>query len=200
MIGVASSAIENKKLILSRGSCGIIARTLVRRMDESSTTLSASPARCLRCGVELARLHPGGRYCPRCGLDTLSSPPASLVSPAPAGSGDRLVKDHEWSHLFQFIRDTTDAELPERVKTAPEEHSSEIVRGYSAALYRLGRRYDSGLHAGGKNSREALRCYAKAARLGHVLAFARLASRWANPAHELQPGLPDSPSPRHGQI
>ena len=138
----------------------------------------------------------GGRYCPRCGLDTLSSPPASFASHEAATEVPPCGGD--WSHLFELARDSAEDEPHVQVNAKPQDASSEIIRGYSAALYKLGRRYESGLHAGGKNAREAMRCYTKAARLGHVMAFARLASRWCDPAQQLRSRLPDPPAPRHG--
>jgi TPR repeat protein len=52
---------------------------------------------------------------------------------------------------------------------------SAVVQGYGNALYRMGRRYESGDGAA-SNPREALRCFSKSARLGNFWAMARLAS------------------------
>jgi TPR repeat protein len=65
--------------------------------------------------------------------------------------------------------------MPPLTLPSPES-SSEILRGYANALYNLGRRYE--IAAANRNPREAVRCYLKAARLGNLMAFARLATRW----------------------
>lgn len=87
--------------------------------------------------------------------------------------------DPEWRHLAELsLADDAVPQPPPGVPAFPgAESSSQIVRGYANALYSLGRRYE--IDAGpGRNRREALRCYLKAARLGNIMAFARLASRW----------------------
>lgn len=81
----------------------------------------------------------------------------------------------EWRHLAEVSLVRAELPPPPFMAAIPSAaSSSQILRGYSNALYSLGRRYEVAL----RNRREAFRCYAKAARLGHFMAFARLASRW----------------------
>jgi TPR repeat protein len=54
-----------------------------------------------------------------------------------------------------------------------EVSTSAVVRGYGAALYRLGWRYERG---SSRNVNEAVRCYRKSARLGNSAAANRLES------------------------
>lgn len=142
--------------------------------DSSMAAVSAPSARCLRCSEDLSRMPAEGRYCPRCGLDSYSSPPAAILSRAAesrlAGRTDELG----WSHLADLSVSSAGV-LPPTVIPSPDS-SSEILRGYANALYKLGRRYEIGGWT--RNTREAVRCYVKAARLGNMMAFARLATRW----------------------
>jgi TPR repeat protein len=119
---------------------------------------------------------PAARFCPRCGFDLDVGPADELVDttaiplatvqaepspqPAPAQSAPP-AQEEESLPPFVPLSDFTPA----------------IVKGYSNALYQLGCRYESGAGGAG-NANEAIRCYRKAARLGHMRAFARLAARW----------------------
>lgn len=135
---------------------------------------SAAPARCLRCAADLSRLPEEGRYCPRCGLDTFSSPPAALQARLAESSVPGESDTLGWKHLGELTI-YSKSTIPPTIAPSPES-SSQIVRGYASALYKLGRRYE--VSAGTRNPREAIRCYLKAARLGNMMAFARLATRW----------------------
>jgi len=55
----------------------------------------------------------------------------------------------------------------------PRSVRTPILRGFAAALYRLGRRYEAGLGTS-NNPNEAQRCYYKAAKLGNLAARQRL--------------------------
>jgi TPR repeat protein len=105
----------------------------------------------------------------------LASPPAALLAKAEAADDTLADGQVEWQHLFE-IANAPELDLSLSGLPAPEA-STEILRGYGNALYKLGRRYEMG---GGipKNLGEAARCYRKAARLGNIMAFARLASKW----------------------
>jgi TPR repeat protein len=92
------------------------------------------------------------------------------VERSPADKADPLG----WAHLAELTIGEP-AVAPPTVIPSPAS-SSEILRGYANALYKLGRRYEVAL--GYRNPREAIRCYLKAARLGNMMAFARLATRW----------------------
>lgn len=140
--------------------------------------LSAVPARCLRCAADLSRLIPFGRYCPHCGLDTFSSPPAALRDIA-AGEPARFSIHGRlgWVHLVELAGAVPRPESLPRASDLSPANASQVVNGYANALYGLGRRYETGPQPG-RNPREATRCYLKSARLGNVMAFARLASRW----------------------
>jgi TPR repeat protein len=138
------------------------------------TLVAAVGARCLRCGHDLARMPEAARYCPRCGLDTLTSPPASVVAHVaggPQGHPDVLGGWNHLSNLSESAAEPTD--LPEPINPTA---SSLMVRGYGNALYRLGRRYEIG-SGSFPNLREAMRCYTKSARLGNLWALGRLASQ-----------------------
>lgn len=54
-----------------------------------------------------------------------------------------------------------------------------MLYGYATALFRLGRRYERALGAD-RNLDEAARCYFKAAKLGNLAGFARLAPSRGN--------------------
>ena len=143
-----------------------------------SSPMSARPAQCLRCAADLSKLPDEARYCPRCGLDAHASPPWVLTS-EPSHEQLRLAEVlGGWQHLAEL----SNSSAPERpaIPAAEPPTGSTILQGYGNALYRLGTRYES---APSRNSREAMRCYCKAARLGNVLALARLASRWLWPIH-----------------
>ena len=154
----------------------------------------AKPAQCLRCAAELSRLPEEARYCRRCGLDTYASAPAILVN-APPHEQLRLARVLSgWAHLADVSQSA--ANEPPAVMAAESVTTSGILQGYGNALYKLGLRYESGGAAG--NHREAIRCYWKSARLGNVLALARLASHWlwckdSSPRRDQAP--PDSPPP-----
>lgn len=79
-----------------------------------------------------------------------------------------------WGHLAELTSDAPTAVPPLVIPSS--NATSQILRGYANALYKLGRRYEIVL--GHRNPREAVRCYLKAARLGNMMAFARLATRW----------------------
>jgi TPR repeat protein len=157
------------------------------------------PARCLRCAADLSRLCEAGRYCPRCGLDTYSSPPAALFERARESALPAApFAEAEWGHLAELSPADGPIPPPMPMDALPTpETSSEILRGYSNALYRLGRRYELG---GGpaRNRREAFRCYLKAARLGNFMAFARLASRWLE-GHDAAHTPASADAPDHGK-
>jgi len=151
--------------------------------SEAPISLPAAPARCLRCSADLSRLQGWARYCPGCGLDSYSSPPAAIYLRA-AESNQVPRRDRlGWEHLTELAASSA-GPVPPMVAPTPES-SSAILRGYANAMYNLGRRYE--VAAANRNPREAIRCYLKAARLGNVMAFARLAVRWIDtldrPAH-----------------
>lgn len=159
--------------------------------DSAAAAVCASSARCLRCGADLSRMPEEGRYCPRCGLDSYSSPPAAILSRAAesrlAGGKDELG----WGHLAELAVDSSTV-VPPTVIPSPNT-SSQILRGYANALYKLGRRYEVGGWA--RNPREAIRCYLKAARLGNMMAFARLATRWIERCDRMAKAPPAGISP-----
>jgi TPR repeat protein len=129
-------------------------------------------ARCLRCDHDLTRLPESARFCPRCGFDMLGSPPATWRPHQPNQSPRLSGLLGGWEHLFHIFH----ASGQSGVTQAPSpDATSLVVQGYGNALYRLGRRYEFGPGAN-SNSREALRCYSKSARLGNFWAMARLAS------------------------
>jgi TPR repeat protein len=110
--------------------------------------------RCPRCRAGTEHLPPSARFCPRCGV-TLGRERAvvrKMPPPLPASVTRSL-----YPHPGFFIPTPTD-----------------IVAGYGEALYRLGSRYEAGVgwkyHPG-----EAVRCFAKAARLGNAKALEHLA-------------------------
>jgi len=129
-------------------------------------------ARCLRCDHDLTRLPESARFCPRCGLDMLGSPPATFLPYQPIQNPRLSGLLGGWEHLFHLFHASGQA----GVTQAPSpDATSVVVKGYGNALYRLGRRYEFGPGAI-SNPREALRCYSKSARLGNFWAMARLAS------------------------
>lgn len=141
-------------------------------------TVSAVPARCLRCSADLTTLPEFARYCPECGLDTHQSPPRALLARA-SEPMERVDWTPQWAHLRQLVAPCNHP-LPEaRVIHEPTSH---MLVGYSNAMYNLGRRYETGLGAA-RNPGEAARCYFKAARLGNVWALARLAVRYLGGDH-----------------
>lgn len=166
----------------------------IDRTDRSAATVSAQTARCLRCGADLSRMPAEGRYCPRCGLDSYSSPPAAILSRAAesklAGTSDPLG----WSPLAELIVCPAGIVAPTVVPSPTP--SSEILRGYANAMYRLGRRYEIGGWM--QNPREAIRCYLKSAQLGNMMAFARLATRWIERCDRVAKTSAPKISPTHG--
>jgi TPR repeat protein len=102
-----------------------------------------------------------------------------------------------WKHLTELTV-FSNAPIPPTVAPSPES-SSQIVRGYASALYKLGRRYE--VAVGRHNPREAIRCYLKAARLGNMMAFARLATRWIDRCdHAGEPSPVNASAPDNDQI
>jgi TPR repeat protein len=123
-------------------------------------------------------------------LDTFSSPPAALQARLAESSVPRASDPLGWEHLGELAIVSKPA-IPPTIAPTPES-SSQIVRGYASALYKLGRRYE--VAAGSRNPREAIRCYLKAARLGNMMAFARLATRWIDRCDRAaKEGTGDSP-------
>lgn len=145
--------------------------------NEAPAAQPALSARCFRCGADLSGMPRTGRYCPRCGFDTLASAPAAWREADEAASPP-LGHGIDWDELFGSPDSVEGAPALPPAIPSPETRS-EILAGYSTALYKLGRRYEMGAGAG-KNTREAIRCYLKAARLGNLRAFARLATRWTD--------------------
>jgi len=134
--------------------------------------VSPVQARCLRCDHELSRLPETARFCPRCGLDMLGSPAASML-PYETDQNRRMSGLlGGWEHLFHIFHASGQSGV---TKVSSPDTTSAVVQGYGNALYRLGRRYESG-NTSTNNPREALRCYSKSARLGNFWAVARLAS------------------------
>jgi TPR repeat protein len=166
---------------------------IVNHPESDVATVSAPSARCLRCAADLSRMPEEGRYCPRCGLDSYSSPPAAILSRAAesrlAGQSDELG----WGHLAELAVSSSTV-VPPTVIPSPNT-SSQILRGYANALYKLGRRYEVGGWT--RNPREAIRCYLKAARLGNMMAFARLATRWIERCDRMAKAPPTDISPTH---
>lgn len=151
----------------------------------------ASPARCLRCAADLSQLPDRGRYCPQCGLDSYSSAPAAIVMRAAESLPAREFDFLGWGHLAELARPGLGAVCPPMV--ALPNSSSQMLRGYANALYNLGRRYEVSLAQ--RNPREAIRCYFKAARLGNLMAYARLATRWIERCDQAERGTgSDSPA------
>jgi TPR repeat protein len=143
--------------------------------SQEFSVLSVLLAHCFRCATDLSRLPIDARYCPRCGLDTLGSPPAALLAKTGEVSEAFTQAHAEWQHLIEL---TGSAGIAVSFSAVPiSEASSEILRGYGNALCKLGRRYEIGSGTS-KNQAEAERCYRKAARLGNLVAFARLAANW----------------------
>jgi TPR repeat protein len=123
-------------------------------------------------------------------LDTFSSPPAALQARLAESSTPLASDPLGWKHLGELAIFSKPA-IPPTIAPSPES-SSQIVRGYASALYKLGRRYE--VVAGTRNPREAIRCYLKAARLGNMMAFARLATRWIDRCDRAgKEGTADSP-------
>ena len=138
--------------------------------DHPTVGMTPVQARCLRCDHDLSDLPESARFCPRCGLDMLGSPPASML-PFQVDQHRRMSGLlGGWEHLFHIFHKSGGSE-PTHAPTP--DTTSLVVQGYGNALYRLGRRYELGSLA---NPREALRCYSKSARLGNFWAVARLAS------------------------
>jgi hypothetical protein len=108
---------------------------------------------CHSCQFDLRSLPIVARYCPRCGRDVQTKESAPMEGTASQGSfaTSRVIEE----------------------RFSPPQIRSPILRGFAAALYRLGRRYESGLGAG-NNPVEAQRCYGKAAKLGNLAAQRRL--------------------------
>src|SRR5690242_5110172 len=112
-------------------------------------------ARCLRCDHDLTRLPEFARFCPRCGLDMLGSPPATFLPYQPIQNPRLSGLLGGWEHLFHIFK----ASGQSGVTQAPSpDATSVVVKGYGNALYRLGRRYEFG-PGPISNPREALRCY-----------------------------------------
>lgn len=120
--------------------------------DDVSTNVRP---RCPRCHAGTEHLPPAARFCPRCGVtlaDRLGPAPV-IPPPLPRVPPDDPFKGH-----------------PGFAVPAP----TDIVAGYAEALYQLGLRYEAGV--GWKHHPfEAVRCFAKAARLGNAKALERLA-------------------------
>ena len=129
-------------------------------------------ARCLRCDHDLTRLPEAARFCPRCGLDMLGSPPATFLPYQPNQNPRLAGLLGGWEHLFHIFHASGQSGV---TQSPSPQATSVVVKGYGNALYRLGRRYELGPGAI-SNPREALRCYSKSARLGNFWAMARLAS------------------------
>jgi TPR repeat protein len=105
----------------------------------------------------------------------LGSPPAALLAKTGEATEAFARVEAEWQHLSEIA---SSAGVSVSFSAVPiPEASSEILRGYGNALYKLGRRYEIGSGTS-KNQAEAERCYRKAARLGNLVAFARLAANW----------------------
>jgi TPR repeat protein len=137
----------------------------------AEVVVSPVQARCLRCNHDLSHLPDAARFCPRCGLDVLGSPPASML-PYEADQNRRMSGLlGGWEHLFHIFRASGQSGV---TQASSPDATSKVVQGYGNALYRLGRRYEFG--GAITNPREALRCYSKSARLGNFWAMARLAS------------------------
>ena len=143
------------------------------RPSNVEVSVAVVAARCLRCNYDISNLPEAARFCPRCGLDLLGSPPASL-RPYQVDQNRRMSGLlGGWEHLFHIFQ----ASGQSGVTHAPSpDATSLVVQGYGNALYRMGRRYEYG-GGGALNPREALRCYSKSARLGNFWAMARLASQ-----------------------
>jgi TPR repeat protein len=122
-------------------------------LAEATLAVPVEPRRCVSCVASLSGIPSTARFCPHCGKRIPAAPPPA----------DEPAVLHSW--LFG---------LP------VHESSSQIVQGYAKALYKLGRRYEMG-RGTAKIPTEALRCYTKSARLGNLMAFARLAARMIDP-------------------
>jgi TPR repeat protein len=119
-------------------------------------SLGGSPATCRSCGCDLSHRFAPLVFCPEC-RRRLADPPTLL---------DRLAHAaHAVLHFHRTALPTTPVGLV--------ASSSAVVRGYGAALYNLGWRYERGA---GRNVPEAVRCYRKSARLGNPAAANRLKS------------------------
>ncbi len=107
-------------------------------------------ALCPNCHFDLRTLPVAAHYCPHCGSDVQPKPVLPLISKIPP--------------------------LPHLERFSHQPVRSSILRGFAAALYRLGQRYESGLGAA-SNLSEAHRCYCKAAKLGNQAAQEKLNDR-----------------------
>jgi TPR repeat protein len=163
--------------------------TILAAPLQPQALFSVLPARCSRCAIDLSRLPGDARYCPRCGLETSGSPPAALPAKVGEGSESFAQVEAELRHLSEVA---SYAGVSVSFSAIPiPEASSEILRGYGNALCKLGRRYEIGSGTP-KNQAEAERCYRKAARLGNLVAFARLAANWVKQHDHSKPGKQDS--------
>jgi TPR repeat protein len=139
---------------------------------QSQALFPVLSTRCVRCATDLSRLPGDARYCPRCGLDSWDSLPPARPAKVDEGSESFGQLEAELQHLAE-VAGSAGVLVSFSAVPIPEA-SSEILRGYGNALYKLGRRYEIGSGTP-KNQAEAERCYRKAARLGNLVAFARLA-------------------------
>ncbi len=132
----------------------------------SSTTSPIPPRhRCPHCEHSLENQPRGARFCPFCG--------SSLST---ARGRFRQSIHHLGQAVFRPFLDRLRAALERATPlTARADAASRslVVLGYSAAMYRLGWRYENGSGVA-RNLDEAYRCYDKSARLGYAVAQDRL--------------------------
>ena len=121
---------------------------------------------CPHCRQALDHQPRNAPFCPFCG---------HRLSRAPIAARYHAIRHALSRRLFSPFKPLFQREIDAAVPMTPGEERrgpSLVVLGYSAALYRLGWRYEHaiGVH---RNLDEAYRCYGKSARLGYEPAHLR---------------------------
>jgi TPR repeat protein len=140
--------------------------------DEAST--STPSVSCSHCGQALEHQPRHAPFCPFCGHRLARVPIAARYRSLRHALSRRL-----FSCLQPMFQRELDAAVP--MPAGPEEQRgpSLVVLGYSAALYRLGWRYEHAIGVS-RNLDEAHRCYGKSARLGYENAVNELSRMSTN--------------------
>lgn len=133
---------------------------------------------CARCGGNAGSLPAAARFCPKCG--THLEDDRSAVGPVARLAAIRQAEG------WLSVAPRPSAVSANGLEAAEPLPQTSILRGYAVALYNLARRYERGrgVH---RNPAEAIRCFTKSARLGHVDA-----------ARRLEAGRPPAPDTRSG--
>jgi TPR repeat protein len=129
---------------------------------------SSCAVTCSRCGQGLEHQPKNAPFCPFCGYRLTRVPLSSRYRAMRHGLSRRL-----FSCLQPIFQREMDAAAPMTAEGEEPRGPSLVVLGYSAALYRLGWRYEHAIGVS-RNLDEAYRCYGKSARLGYENAVMKL--------------------------